>query len=213
MASLLSTPWAFTVALSLVPQIHTSKAPEAAENIQGSQPVPEPENLTRAGGADPSAGTPAVVRPRIRRLTSKMTAAPARNPESADGHSPPEIGSLRRGRGGCLFRLEDVVKLPDRGVCIAKLGAHSALSLTTPQPGSRDVRLPATMRNNTRKLYFLDSCLAQTKARGIIDGYEQKKRAIGARLPAPTPRCPFHLPDQTTPVVFFSSSQASPSTA
>lgn len=89
--------------ISLVPQIHTSKAPEAAENIQGSQPVPEPENKTRAGGADPSAGTPAVVRPRIRRLTSKMTAAPARNPGSADGRDV----TVHRRSGLCVADAED----------------------------------------------------------------------------------------------------------
>lgn len=97
------------------------------------------------------------------------------------------------------------MKLPDRGVCIAKLGAHSALLLTTPQPGSRDVRLPATMRNNTRKLYFLGSCLAQTKARGIIDGYEQKKKSnrreiagSDSTFPFPSPR-----PDHASRFLFI----------
>lgn len=54
----------------------------------------------RVGGADPSAGTPAVARPRIRRLTSKMTPAPARNPGSADGR-------VHRRSGLCVAGAQD----------------------------------------------------------------------------------------------------------
>lgn len=174
MASLLSTPWTFTVA-------HFARSPNSHQQgprgrgKHSRQPTGararEPDPGRRSGPGRREAENSTVDVQNDRRAGAKSGIG-----RRTGCHSPPEIGSLRRGRGGCLFRLEVVVKLPDRGVCIAKLGAHSALSLTTPQPGSRDVRLPATMRNNTRKQYFLDSCLAQTKARGIIDGYETKKK-------------------------------------
>lgn len=184
MASLLSTPWTFTVArFARSPNSH-QQGPRG-RGKHSRQPTG-----ARAREPDPGRRSGPVRRHSGRREAENST-ADVQNDRRAGAksgigrrtgcHSPPEIGSLRRGRGGCLFRLEDVVKLPDRGVCIAKLGAHSALSLTTPQPGSRDVRLPATMRNNTRKQYFPDSCLAQTKAIGIIGVYEQKKKSNKAR--------------------------------
>lgn len=118
MASLLSTPWTFTVArFARSPNSH-QQGPRG-RGKHSRQPTG-----ARAREPDPGRRSGPVRRHSGRREAENST-ADVQNDRRAGAksgigrrtgcHSPPEIGSLRRGRGGCLFRLEDVVKIAGQG--------------------------------------------------------------------------------------------------